>query len=164
MLTRRDFIQKLALVTAGAMALEKLELLDRLAPRSLFSAWPGMPTLWGDGIQDDTAALQTMMNGRAVYLHRSRKIYNGQTFVSLPSGKYRITDTLHVPYPGELVDGGGSILLADRLPEGAAALHIHTERDLEMPRVISNWWVDSRPRQARAGIEYTNTGLVLGRM
>ena len=41
MLTRRTMIKRLGLVTAGLMTMESLELLDRLAPRSLFAGgWP----------------------------------------------------------------------------------------------------------------------------
>ncbi len=41
MLSRRSFLRYAGLVSAGLLAADQLELLDKLAPRSLFaSAWP----------------------------------------------------------------------------------------------------------------------------
>ncbi len=39
MLSRRQFLRYSALVTAGVIAADQLEILDRLAPRSLFAGW-----------------------------------------------------------------------------------------------------------------------------
>jgi len=38
-MNRRDFLRNAAIITAGAIAADQLELLERLAPRRLY--WPG---------------------------------------------------------------------------------------------------------------------------
>lgn len=39
MLSRREFVRGAALVAAGVIAADQLEILDRIAPRSLFGGW-----------------------------------------------------------------------------------------------------------------------------
>lgn len=59
---RRRFLRSAALVAAGVIAADQLEVADRLGwTRKLFAAWGNTnipPKLWCDGIHDDTAAIQ----------------------------------------------------------------------------------------------------------
>lgn len=93
MLSRREFLRKSALVTAGVIAAHQLELLDRLAPRSLFASPLYIPHLWGDGIHDDTEALQALIDGQRAYDRVGRQI---KVNCYLRGGVYRITKTLEV--------------------------------------------------------------------
>ncbi len=45
MLTRRQFLRASALVSAGLIAADQLEILDKLAPRSLFASAEVPPTI-----------------------------------------------------------------------------------------------------------------------
>lgn len=107
MLTRRAFLRASALVSAGIIAHNQLELLDRLAPRSLFPS-SYVPRLWGDGIHDDTEALQRMMQAAVDSRH---------SVVSLPRGTYRLTRTIQIHGRVALpktIDMGGSWLKGDQ--------------------------------------------------
>jgi hypothetical protein len=65
---RRSFLRAAGLVAAGVVAGDQLELLERLTHRRrFFPGWSPMPTLYGDGIHDDSAALQALVDGREVY-------------------------------------------------------------------------------------------------
>ena len=68
---RREFFRRSALVAAGVVAADQLDLLDRLGwTRKMFAAW-GRPKLWGDSEHDDTEALNWYArNGVLVPSHR----------------------------------------------------------------------------------------------
>lgn len=71
---RRTWLRRAAIIAAGAVAADQLELLDRLAPRRLFAAWPALPTLWGDGVHDDWPALQAAVDGRPYWDAEARTV------------------------------------------------------------------------------------------
>ncbi|MDA8254394.1 MAG: hypothetical protein M0Z99_01935 [Betaproteobacteria bacterium] len=64
-LTRRSFIKSM-LVAAAAPAIVRAESIMRItAPRGLIETSNGV-LLWGDGVHDDTAGLQAILDGKSV--------------------------------------------------------------------------------------------------
>lgn len=58
---------------------------------------PGLPTLWADGVHDDTPALQALIDGRAYFDRRSGEIVPAREDafeVTLPRGEYAVAGTL----------------------------------------------------------------------
>lgn len=133
MLTRREFVRNLALVTAGAMAMEKLELLDRLAPRSLFSLGSYWPHLWGDGQHDDTAALQALIDGRRVYSELERReVQMPDGRIHLHGGTYRISEAINITRDGTQISNASIIQVSQepvfRIPSPRANIAITNGR------------------------------------
>lgn len=94
MTTRRNFLRGAALVAAGLMAADQLELVERLThTRRLFPAWPGMPTLYGDGVHDDSPAVQAFMNGRRVWDARTGRLHPADM---LSGGTHYLANTVTV--------------------------------------------------------------------
>lgn len=86
MTTRRNFLRMLGLATTGAVLTgpDVLEAFARLTHvRKSFPSANLAPKLWGDGIHDDTAALQYLIDNAS----RSAPLY-------LRSGTYAIGKTL----------------------------------------------------------------------
>lgn len=55
-----------------------------------------VPWLWGDGMHDDTAGLQAMLDGKPVYVVKDREVITaaeGQP-ISFSGGQYRISETI----------------------------------------------------------------------
>jgi hypothetical protein len=61
-------------------------------------------TLWGDGIHDDTAALQALINGETV-----RRLDQVLKYYDVPEGKYLLSDTIALPHCTVII---GSRLIA----------------------------------------------------
>lgn len=93
-LSRRGFLSGLAAALAAPAVIRVAELMP-------VKVW--RPILVGDGIADDTEALQAFIN--AAYEKGDFSLY-------LPRGSYRTTATVHFP-PFALVSGQGSALLYD---------------------------------------------------
>lgn len=92
---RRLFLRNAALLAAGVIAADQVEIVERLAhQRRLFPAWPWMRTLHGDGIHDDTAALQRLFDGGTVWYARERRFLSNGFCVG--GGQFRLTDTVEV--------------------------------------------------------------------
>lgn len=87
MLSRREFARNCALLAAGTVTLDQLEVLDRMAPRSLFAAWPSMPTLYGDGRNDDTEGVEAVLLGQPAFDARSERL---ATPFQLGRGHFRV--------------------------------------------------------------------------
>lgn len=90
-MNRRDFLRRSALVAAGAIAADQLDLVERLGwKRRLFAGFGlGVPTLYADGVHDDTSAIQAFLCGEKVY--DRHHLISGNV---LRGGQYRITNTL----------------------------------------------------------------------
>lgn len=59
---------------------------------------PPRLTVWGDGIRDDTEAIQAFMNGEEVYFKKLNKFIQEEPGkIVFPSGNYAISDTLILP-------------------------------------------------------------------
>lgn len=108
-MNRRAFFRNAALIAAGAVAADQLELIDRLGwKRKLFSAWGAMPVLYGDGVTDDTRALNAWVRGLPVYDEQERSIVHVAGRHSLIAREFKITPPLFgsivspIPYPREL--------------------------------------------------------------
>lgn len=111
-MNRREWLRRAAVITAGVVAADQLELIEKLTHRRrLFAAWPAMPTLHGDGVRDDTRALQTLLDGGRVYDARTRTVRSGSGFLNLHGGAYAISDTIHLRRPGRC----GPAVLVDNL-------------------------------------------------
>lgn len=88
---RRRFLRTLgaALAIAGiAVGPAALILGKKETPFSL-----GIPKLWGDGVHDDSPALQALIDGKSVE-YRGRVIGGPKQVVHLPPGNYFITKPL----------------------------------------------------------------------
>lgn len=91
MTTRRNFLRGAALVAAGLIAGDQLDIVERLThTRRSFPAWPAMPTLHGDGVHDDADALQAFVEGRAFWdkrtgaVNRSKHLTRGTHAIGRP--------------------------------------------------------------------------------
>ena len=85
MINRRDFLKGLGLL-AVAPAIVRFESLMPVRP-----IFHGNAILWGDGVHDDTFAMQTFINGGEVYSPE------GKVITDLSYGSYKITNTLEFP-------------------------------------------------------------------
>lgn len=122
MMNRREWLRNATLLAAGVIAADQLELLDRLAPRSLFAAWGSPPKLWGDGIHDDTAALQWRITDMIARLPAGGRLV-------LPHGTYRVGRTVTFPYTRAryVVDGSGSLFTASPALQASGGPFIRIE-------------------------------------
>jgi hypothetical protein len=81
---RREFVTKLT-ITAAAIAGVK-------PVADAFIKFASLPEVWGDGLHDDTAGLQAMLDGRP-YLFRG--VYHAarpdSDMIFLPEGTFRVT-------------------------------------------------------------------------
>lgn len=101
MSTRREFLRKSSIVLATSLIVgdEALEAFERLTHRKVWALGGLPPKLWGDGIHDDTAALQWIMD-------HERGVYN------LKPGTYLVSETLIGRREDDLViDGHGSAVM-----------------------------------------------------
>ena len=79
-------------------------------------AFPLPPILWGDGVHDDTAALQALIDGEIVEF-ADRTIADGcgwiEDVLHLPKAIYRTSEALQLRNPSDQIyDFGGSRLIA----------------------------------------------------
>ena len=82
-LSRRSFLGG-ALAVAGAAALPSV-------------AWASVPTIHGDGIHDDTAGLQALLDGKPFRVAGNGPMcVRRDGFIFLHNGSFRISDTLVV--------------------------------------------------------------------
>jgi hypothetical protein len=73
-MNRRLFLKWLGAVSAGVLAADQLELVEKLThERRSFLSAPVYPTLWGDGVHDDGPALQASLDGLPFYDVTKRK-------------------------------------------------------------------------------------------
>lgn len=103
----------------------------------------------GDGSTDDTAAIQQAIDAAGRY---------GGVF--LPSGRYSISDTLHIGGSGQarcIVGTGGSTITVDSPVSGTAALTCPARADVNLHRFTIN-----AKQNAEKGIEAGETSQNLG--
>lgn len=121
---RRTFLRNSSLIAAGVVAAGQLDLLERMTwTRRLWPGWS--PTLWGDGVHNDTPGLQALIDGREVYVHGLRRAVRG-LLVDIPQGTYRITETLHLRGHTSISCNGSAIMCMD-VPPGTAAITFDPE-------------------------------------
>lgn len=91
---RRNFLKGSSALVAGAAALAALPALIKIAAPQYFT----YPTLYGDGLHDDTGALQAIYNGHKVIDARSGQVLQAtnKTPVVINGGIYKISDTIHI--------------------------------------------------------------------
>jgi hypothetical protein len=111
MTTRRGFLGAMLAAAAAPAIIRPASLMPIYIPK------PRILTLWGDGIHDDTAALQALIDGERVIGLDGRPMAG-----MLAGGVYRLTDTL-VFDPGTSVVMLDTHFLAQEIPEGRPALH-----------------------------------------
>lgn len=74
------------------------------------------PKLWGDGIHDDTEALQTYIE---------REIASGSRNIQIPQGVFRLSATLHIGMNSfTTLSGYGSVLMAQDVPRDQPVLNV----------------------------------------
>lgn len=74
--------------------------------------------LYGDGIHDDTAALQALFDGRPVYVKNDGVVLKSNDgHISLKGGNYKISETLNIA-PGKTIQLAGLHIDCKNLPEG----------------------------------------------
>lgn len=100
-MNRRGFLKGM-LALSAAPAIVKAGSLMPLGRIWTHSAG-GIITLYGDGVTDDTLALQALINGQRVMYGEEILQASGRE-VYVPRGHYAISDTLHV-------DGGQSLTM-----------------------------------------------------
>lgn len=67
--------------------------------RTLGRLAPPIPILYGDGLHDDTSALNAMLSGQDVYHEATASILAGEDHVVVPRGMYALYDTLVIDRP-----------------------------------------------------------------
>ncbi len=106
--------------------------------------------VWGDGVIDDTTALQAYINGERVLFARALKHVQalGSTF-AFPLGKYRLTDSLVFSEKTRTVQGGGGVFSID-----AAAPALIFPRDSKSELTIQNISVIAKQSQYALNFQY----------
>lgn len=98
-MNRRQFLRNASLAAAGVVAADQLELIERLGwTRRLFPGW-SRPVLHGDGIHDDTAALQALFDGKEVWDRQARRVIGEDGRFALYSTTHRIAGTVYGGQP-----------------------------------------------------------------
>lgn len=125
-MNRRAFLRTGGLATMGlVVGADALEAMARLTHRrTLFAGWS--PTLHGDGVHDDTAALRALFNGRPYHDATKGRLHvrHDGAFV-LTGGTYRITDTVAIePAPRPRGSATMCVFRGDDLPTGHPMLHL----------------------------------------
>ena len=87
-LSRRSFLRGALTVTAIAVAPKILTI-------------PAVPILYGDGVHDDTNALQTLFNGETVSIEGEFFKVSSGVF---KGGKFLISDAINIPGGGWNID------------------------------------------------------------
>lgn len=91
-MNRRGFIKSLFAVTASAAAITAVGPIVRSMVSSGVMASPFV--LYGDGVTDDTQAIQALIDGEIVYTADGRRLQrefiSGNSVVYLPRGTYRV--------------------------------------------------------------------------
>lgn len=141
-MNRRLFLRNAAILAAGVVAADQLALLDRLEPRRLFPAWGNTnipPKLWGDGIHDDTRALQWRID---------EAFRTESNVVAFPQGTFKVSSAIVAPLrDGMRLDGTGSRLLG---AHGGPMLSIPTT-NFTRRTVLSNFYMKNT---APPGLSY----------
>jgi len=101
---RRGFLASLGLLLAAPAVVRAESLMKLVTPRLI---------LWGDGVHDDTAALQALMDGKSVV--SSHNAIRVDKFVSVQGGLYRLTAPIHIRGgDDDHYHFGGATLIAGR--------------------------------------------------
>lgn len=112
------------------------------------------PRLWGDGIHDDTEALQHLIDKEF-----DQAAANGGGLVAMPAGVFRITDTLKFAPPSYTIfNGGGARVIVD----GSAEKPIRTGMRISGREGVATTNIEIRNfyfecRNTSYGIEILNT-------
>jgi len=77
----------------------------------------GAKILYGDGVADDTEALQALMNGKQVFDKDGNELLVEAGFVRVPSGRYNLSDTLCLGSTPVIMDSVSLTYTRDR-PQG----------------------------------------------
>ena len=91
-------------------------------------AFASAPTLYGDGIHDDTAALNALLAGKPFRL-AGNGVYavNREGYIFLSGGMFRISNTIHVMRPNTTITD--CCFEGDMMPANADALRVHRGAD-----------------------------------
>lgn len=101
-MNRRLFLRHAALLTASVVAADQMDIVERLGwTRRLFAGWRGIPTLYGDGIHDDTDGMRALLMGGDVWDARTRRRLTGMAEVE--GGRYRVTDTINLTHRQSII-------------------------------------------------------------
>jgi hypothetical protein len=105
-MNRRGFLGAM-LTACAAPAIVRADSLMRIVPVSTIIARPAdiltlsrattMLTLWGDGIHDDTEALQAAINGLPVNAINPRSLLQSKRGTMIIGGQYALSKTIHIP-------------------------------------------------------------------
>jgi hypothetical protein len=135
MLSRRSFF-------GGALALSAVIALP-------LEAFPFAPTIYADGVHDDTAGLQALLDGKPFRVAGEARAWRSTGKIFLGTGTYLLSDTLHFR-DVKLIDGCGATFDGRRIPSDRdAIIHIHgssesspaTLRDMRLMVADTRWAV-----------------------
>ncbi len=122
-MNRRQLLQG---ILGAALAPAFVKATNLMPVRSM----PSGLVVWGDGVIDDTAALQAYINGeRVTFAKQLRRMARGGLLIEFPHGKYRITDTLQFGNADNTRLDGGWALFALDSQESKPALQIDSFAD-----------------------------------
>lgn len=117
-MNRRGFLGALLAAAAAPAIVRAGSLMPVYVPRP-----SGLLTLWGDGVHDDTAALQAMLMGAAVRYGTAILEPNaGRIF--LPPAIFKLSDTLTLSKEKKALHVSGAQFVADAsMPESAPMIY-----------------------------------------
>lgn len=118
MTTRRGF---LAAILAGAVApaiVKAGSIMQIKAAPSLY--------LWGDGVHDDTEAMQALFDGLSV--RTPSGILVGKGVISLPPGEFLISNTIEISAANPHINGGGHSKIRAKNARTGSILNVSYEQ------------------------------------
>lgn len=121
-LSRRLFLGGALALTGAAIA-------------SAAQAAPSVPRLRGDGIHDDTFALQTLFNGQPVIVESSEVRASRGGRITLNGGRFLVSDTLTLAMPASIDDVE---FIALDIPHGKPLIHVPANRDIVIGTMAVN--------------------------
>ncbi len=109
------------LFLGGALALAGAKILEQTAAAES----SGIPTLYGDGVHDDTVALQALFDRKPVRIEGQivADVQEGM----LQGGDFVISDTIHIRTPGWLIRDVRLSWKAPRLLDSGPMLQVHSD-------------------------------------
>lgn len=110
-MNRRSFLKGVFTVSAVAVV-------------PMCPSYAAIPILHGDGVSDDTAAIQAMVNGLPVMVEGEVVHCIGMDLAYLRGGRFLVTDTIHVPLNGHLRISDCTVILT-HFPVGAPVFWMH---------------------------------------
>lgn len=143
-MNRRSFLKLLGATVTVVATSSVLDLIDNMA------------VLYGDGVVDDTKALQSLFNGDKVKLTDGTVIEMTKGYINeliIPKGTFKVSDTISIrPRNATILNGNGANFSAIH---DKSIIQIDCKQDT--PLTVCNFHLESVNGSCESGFNFTNS-------